>query len=145
MNKAKKLLDYLLSSPLSLKRDDVLIVLTDGKAVSYPSASNPHFSMHYNANVLIQDYTGSADALLFIVLKWLQTAQPDHREDALQFETDMLDHQRADITLKISLQEVIKVSEDSAGIQLNHVDDPSLEPVTIPGTLQELYANGELL
>jgi len=145
MNKAKKLLDHLLASPLSLNRDDVMLVITNGNALSFASAENLHFKMRYEANLLISNDSGNADALLFILLQWLDANQPDHAEDAIKFEVDMLDHQRADVTINITLEEVVKVSQTATGISLTHIDDPRMEPVIIPVTLDKIYGNGVLL
>ena len=131
MNKAQSLLNTLIACPLPLKREDVMLIISKGTAVSYVSSDNDNFSMSYDATLVITDYAGSADALMFIILQWMAQHQPTHESDAFQFEADIISHTAVDITINIPLTETIKVTISEAGIELNPVDDPSMEPFWI--------------
>jgi len=144
MNKAQKLLNHLLASPLPLKRDDVMVLISNGKAFSYVSSANDNFSMQYEAVLVITDYAGNADALLFIILQWLAQHQPDHDPEAFSFQADIIDHNSVDITIKIPLSEVVKVTVVPEGISLNHIEDPSLEPHWLNAPAWQLFINDVL-
>jgi len=144
MNKAQKLLDHILSSPLKIQRDDVMLMISGGKAMSYVSSANSNFRMQYQADLIITDYAGNADALLFIVLQWLAVNQPDHKEDAFSFQADIINHHSVDIVIKINLDELVVVTVTPAGISLTHPQDPSLEPCWLNGPAWILYINNVL-
>lgn len=144
MNKAQKLLDHILLSPLQLKRDDVMLLISNGKAVSYVSSENNNFSMKYEMVLVITDYAGNADALQFIILQWMAINQPDHDADAFSFEADIINHNSVDLTIKISLDEVIKVTITPTGISLAHIQDPSLEPFWLNSPQWQLFINDVL-
>lgn len=144
MNKAQKLLEHLLASPLKLKSEDVMLLISNGQAISYVSSANDHFSMKYEAVLVITDYAGPADALQFVILQWLSIHQPDHPPEAFSFQADIINHKSVDLTIKIALDEVVKVSIAPEGISLTHIADPDLEPVWLNAPEWQLFINDVL-
>lgn len=127
MNKAQTLLNHLLSSPLKLKPNNVLLSVANCQVLSSVGDSNQHFEFNYDADLWVMNFTGNADVLSFFILNWLDNAQPHRKETAFTMASDMLDSKKADIHIRIPLTETIKVKVDATGTSLIHVDEPSIE------------------
>lgn len=90
MKKLASLRNHLLSSSLKIQADDLLTFTEQGSVISYQSEANQHFELRYSANIIITDYSGDAAEIMYMVLQWLKQNQPYHKEDAIQFEVDIL-------------------------------------------------------
>ena len=132
MKKLESLREHLLSSPLQLQADDLLTFAEQGKVISFQGEDNQHFELRYSANIIITDYSGDADQIACLVLQWLKQHQPHHKEDAIEFEADILSQSAVDLSLKIDLSEIIKVRVEEEGIYLKSCAEPNLAEILLP-------------
>lgn len=143
MNKAQTLREHLLASPLKLRGTDVLLSVTDCKVLSSVGHDNRHFEMSYTADLILLNFSGAADVLAFVLLSWLETAQPYRQDEAFTLEADVLDHKKADIHIKIPLTETVKVEFAPDGVRLWHTDEPGIEQ-RLSAADWKLFVNDEL-
>ena len=140
MKKLDSLRGYLLSSPLQLQADDLLTFVERGKVISYRGEDNQHFELRYSANIIITDYGGDADQIAYLVLQWLARHQPNHKEDAIEFEADILSQSAVDLSLKIELSELIKVRVENEGVYLKSCAEPDLAEILLPKQAWDMTA-----
>ena len=147
MNKLISLRDHLLGIPgeINIEPDDLLTFADSGQILSNASGTNKHFVFKYKANIIVTNFIGQVDQLSFWVLQWMKVNQPEHPEEAIQFEADILNDKSADLSLTIDLNETVKVETTEEGIVLHHVDEPSIEPELLDAQEWTLSANGEEL
>lgn len=140
MNKLESLRAHLLAIPGELKidPDDLLTFADQGTVYSAAQGTNPHFELRYKANIIVQNFSGRADRLMFWLLQWLAVNQPDHAPDAVEFQADLLNHKSADLSISVDLTETVRVEQTADGIKLHHCD-PSIPPDTLPANPWTLY------
>lgn len=144
MNKLTSLSAHILSNPdLLILPADLLTFASGMKILSSASGTNEHFEFKYTGNIIITNYSGQLDQLAYWLLLWLKVNQPDHAEEAVNFDADILNDVTGDISLTINLSETIKVEQTVDGILLHHVDEPSIDPVLLTAPQWTLYANNE--
>jgi len=143
MHKLGSLRTHLLNAPLRLQEENLLTFVDKGKVTSYPGGSNQHFELHYQAHIIISEYTGAADKIMFLILQWMDQNNLTWSNEAFNFGADILDHEKVDIEISIDLTETIKVEQAEEGIYLHHCTEPSIEPVLIPATDWTLFINDE--
>jgi hypothetical protein len=126
MRKLRALREYLLEAPLGLSADKLLTFAEAGTVTSHRGhqAQNQNFLVGYTAHIIVTDYTGDEEQLLYLVTSWLHREQPGAKDDALSFHLDVIDHQRVDISLKVTLVETVTVTQDPAGTWLTPARDP---------------------
>lgn len=144
MNKLTSLRAHILSIPgeINIEPDDLLTFADSGLIVADASGTNEHYEFRYKANIIISNYSGPADKLAFWVLQWMKVNQPEHNQEAIQFEADILNEDSVDLSLTIDLNETVKVESTVDGILLHHVDEPSIEPELLTAAEWTLLANG---
>jgi hypothetical protein len=147
MNKLAALRAHLLAIPgeIKIEPDDLLTFADSGQVIANASGTHEHYELRYKGNIIITNYSGRADMLAYWLLQWLKVNQPEHPDEALQFDADILNDDSVDLSLTIDLNETIKVEQTVDGIVLHHVDEPSIEPVLLPATEWTLFANGDEL
>ena len=145
MNKLASLRAHLLGVPgdNNIEPDDLLTFADSGIIKSNANGTNQHFVFEYKANVIIKNYSGKVDQLAYWLLQWMKVNQPDHPEEAVIFEADILNDDSADLSLTIDINETVKAEETEEGLVLNHVDEPSIEPELLDVQEWTLLANGE--
>ncbi|MCW8965191.1 MAG: phage tail protein [Candidatus Pacearchaeota archaeon] len=144
MKKLQLIRDHLLSGPIKIEPDNLLTYADKGKVKAHAQGTNSHFEFEYNANIIIENFSGQADQITYWVLLWLNQHQPNHGENAFDFQADILNDKNVDLAITLALTETIKVSTDVNGdIVLHHADDPTLEPVLLPATDWTLYVNDD--
>lgn len=134
MHKLSKLREHLLASALSLDAEKLHTFAHKGKVKSYPGAGSHNFEWQYPAQIIIDDFAGNPDHVVFIILQWLKRNQPNTGECPISFDADLLDDNRSDFALYIELSEVIAVTESDQGYSLNMMQEPYLEcdePLTL--------------
>lgn len=139
MNKLALLRQHLIDSPLQLKESNLDIYATKGGVRSANGEHNQDFELQYTANILLRNYPADPDALVYLILRWLEQYQPNHDENPIQFEADILDRRSADIYLAIPLTETITATAVDGGVELTHQDDPNVATVYIDATSWQLY------
>lgn len=148
MKKLATLREFFLNNIQELKRDpDSLLVFAEkGKIVSTlgPSLS---FEYRYQAELILTDYNGHADTIMVPLLVWVRLNQPDllmptdTEQNGIQFEAEILNHDTADISIKLDLSERVVVTVVDGIRTITHVDEPPLPDLTGP-TGWDMYAGG---
>lgn len=132
------------------KHPDKLHLFIDKGAIATKPGASLSFEYRYTLNLIVTDYTESADTLIVPLLVWLSTnqpdliADPDRRYKAIAFEADIIDHETVDLSLTLELSERIVVRAVIGGWECEHFDEPPLPD--LGGTSGwESYMNGELI
>jgi hypothetical protein len=132
MKKLEQLRQYLLDAPLGLHVENLLTFATGGQVVAFAGSSNDNFELKYQANIIITDYAGAADQIAYLVLAWRKQNQPAYAGNAFDFEADIIDHEKVDLSIKLDLSEVIKVRKEAEGIYLSSNAEPLLDETLLP-------------
>ncbi len=132
MQKIADLRQALLESGLNIQPEDLTVRVKTGTVRSHyehpDQATNQNLRLEYSAEVLIVEYHGSPAAACWMVARWLHNAQPGHKPDALKFEADILDDERADLLITVSgLTDIYHVRNAADGIHMDvctptHID-----------------------
>jgi hypothetical protein len=152
MRKANELREYLTRHNrfLSENPDRLHVFVEQGSIVSTASRNLSH-EYRFTLTIVVTDYAGPTDAIMLPLLAWIRIKQPellankDRRENAISFDVELLNHDTADVEIKLPLTErvVVRTSPDGGALVVEHVDEPAdpetpteLEEmeITIPGT-----------
>ena len=112
--------EHILNSPLKIKPEDLLTFANDGQITSHQGDVNDHFSISYDAKIIVTDYTGSADTLFYIVLQWLKANNANHSTTPIRFNADIINHKTSDVEIIVNLEENVGANPVEGGIQLVH-------------------------
>lgn len=123
MKKLQAARDYLLTSPLGIEGDQLLTFAEEGSVTRHRGDGPPSFSIAYTAHLIVTDFAGAPADLLFVASEWVALAVPNAPPDALKFVVDILDHRKADVSLKIDLVDVVKATATEAGTALDGQPD----------------------
>lgn len=131
MEKAKSLRAYLENAiPWIKQNPDKLIVLIPSGSISTTGTGTISFEGQFTLELIFIEYPHNADTVFIPILSWLRTGQPDllennHRmEEAIRFEAEFIDHSKVDISIKLKLDERVKVTESTGGITVEHMAEP---------------------
>ncbi|MDI5893082.1 phage tail protein [Halomonas rhizosphaerae] len=124
MKKLHSLRAYLLERIPGLKRnpDRLLTFIEDGSIEFHCGA---HLSHQYRVpvRVVLTDHAGELDTVIIPLLQWLSRYQPDLvPEEAVSFQAELLDNQRWDLAIDVTLTErvVALVDCDAGTIHVDH-------------------------
>lgn len=98
---------------------DALLVFADNGAIVSTNGPAKAFEYRYTAHLILTDFTGDADALMFALLSWVSTNQRELlendtlRANAIAFEVDALNNESCDISIKLALTEAVAVALDA--------------------------------
>ncbi|EPG6645815.1 phage tail protein [Pseudomonas aeruginosa] len=152
MNKPNSLRAHLLEAvPELSKNPDRLLVFIDNGSIRSTVAHGLSFEYSYTLNVILTDFAGHPDAVAIPLLAWVLVnqhellANQEKGKTAIQFEADVLDNSKVDLSIKLPLTERVIVKKQEGGaLVVTHPDEPQLEPFLEAGNWQ-LYAEGMLL
>lgn len=152
MNKPNSLRAHLLEAVAELsKNPDRLLVFIDNGSIRSTVAHGLSFEYSYTLNVILTDFAGHPDAVAIPLLAWVLVnqhellANQEKGKTAIQFEADVLDNSKVDLSIKLPLTERVVVKKQEGGaLVVTHPDEPQMEPFLEAGTWQ-LYAKGEVL
>jgi hypothetical protein len=130
---------HILNSPLKIKADNLLTFANDGQITSHQGDLNGHFSIRYDAKIIVTDYTDHADMLFFIVLQWLAANNANHATTPIRFNADIIDHKTADVELILTLEENVGANLVEGGMQLVHNGVKPIDICPLSATNWELY------
>lgn len=134
MRKANELREYLTRHNEFLSTNpDRLHVFVDDGSVHCTGTGNLSHEYRYTLTIVVTDYAGQADTIMLPLLAWLRVKQPellinpDRRANAIQFDVELLNHESADIEIKLPLTERVVVKPSGAGgaLMAEHVDEPT--------------------
>ncbi|MGM0912775.1 MAG: phage tail protein [Pseudomonadota bacterium] len=124
MKKLHSLRAYLLERIPDLKRnpDRLLTFIEDGSIEFHRGA---HLSHQYRVpvRIVLTDHAGELDTVIIPLLQWLSRYQPDLvPEEAATFQAELLDNQRWDLAIDVTLTErvVALVDCDAGTIHVDH-------------------------
>ncbi len=137
MRKLQSARDALLASPLGIKAKNLLTFAEKGSVVSPRGDRNGNFLVSYTGNLIVTDYTGEPQDLLFVLLAWLQDECPNAKEDAIAFHVDIIDHKKADVSLAVDLSDLIRVRSDETG----HWLEPQPDADALRVDMRTLYSD----
>jgi len=148
VRKPVKLRDWLLASVRDIKRNpEKLQIFIDRGNLQARLQDSLHFEYQYTLNLIVTDFAVSADHLMVPLLAWVNINQPEMEPDAIQFEADIIAHDKIDLSLTMPLTERVLVTQGEDGnYTTNHPAEPVPEwNLPDPEVLLQLYGNGELL
>lgn len=124
MIKLQSLRQHLLASVPELKRnpEQLLTFVNDG-TIKFSRGTTLSHEYRFDAQLIIQDYTGSPDTVMIPLLQWLNTYEPNLVEDeAVQIEAEILNNTHWDFALTVRLTErvVAKVDCETGSINAHH-------------------------
>jgi hypothetical protein len=146
MNKPESLRTHLLATVAELKHNaDRLLIFIDNGKIRCTAASSLSFEYSFDLQVILTDFAGHPDSVMLPLLGWLSVNQAELLEnlnktaDGIQFEADILDNSKVDLSLTLPLTERVIVGKDADGnTTLRHAGEPQrvaafLDPDWIPG------------
>lgn len=122
MNKPDSLKAHLLATVAELKHnpDRLLIFINNGK-IRCTAAQTLSFEYSFDLQVILTDFAGHPDSVMLPLLGWLSFHQSELLEnlskasDGIQFEADILDNSKVDMSLTLPLTERVVVGKDDQG------------------------------
>lgn len=146
MLKLQKLIDHLTAAPLGISADAISVWTETGNVHSLPVTNNGQYALSYQANIYLPAYAAYPLPLFLLLCDWLAKNETSHPEDALSWESDILDKHRVDLVISVKLTENIRLEQTPDGVHIRSVDDPDMNPVPLPSGAWETFtsANGGL-
>ncbi|WP_448724272.1 phage tail protein [Pseudomonas farris] len=146
MNKPESLRAHLLATLPELQHSpDRLLIFIDNGKVRCTAAASLSFEYSFDLQIILTDFAGHPDSVMLPVLGWVSVHQSELLEnlnkaaDGIQFEADILDNSKVDLSLTLPLTERVVVGKDDQGnTTIRHPDEPQrpaafLDPNWIPG------------
>jgi P2 phage tail completion protein R (GpR). len=131
MNKPDSLRQHLLDAiPDLAKNPSQLLVFIDDGNVRCTATHGLSFEYSYTLNLIFTDYAGHLDAIAVPLLAWLRVNQNEllanleKGKQAIQFEADILDNTRVDLSITLPLTERIIAKETEGNIDVTHAPEP---------------------
>lgn len=134
MRKAIELREYLSRHNCFLSENpDRLHVFVDQGNIHCTGTRSLSHEYRFTLTIVVTNYAGTPDAIMLPLLAWLRIKQPDilankdRRENAISFDVELLDHDSADLEIKIPLTErvIVRDAPDGKGMIAIHADEPS--------------------
>ena len=145
MNKPESLRAHLLSTVAELKHNpDRLLIFIDNGKIRCTAAASLSFEYSFDLQVILTDFAGHPDTVMLPLLGWISVNQSELLEnlnksaDGIQFEADLMDNSKVDLSLTLPLTERVVVENDaSGGTTIRHTSEPQREtpyfdPVWVP-------------
>ncbi|AZY53261.1 phage tail protein [Bordetella avium] len=133
MRKATELREYLTRHNrfLSENPDRLHIFVEQGNIVCTGTRSLSH-EYRFTLIIVVTDYAGPPDALMLPLLAWIRIKQPEllanptRRDNAISFDVELLNHESADIEIKVPLTErvIVRKATEGEGMIAEHADEP---------------------
>ncbi|KAE9526071.1 phage tail protein [Testudinibacter aquarius] len=116
---------------LKTNPDKLLMFVEDGQIVG-TGAQSASFEYRYWLTIILTDFAYPLDVLIVPIMDFVRRNQPEIvenpslREKSIQFTTEQLNHDTADIEIKIRLTEAVRVAEQDGVNLINHLAEPPL-------------------
>lgn len=146
MNKPENLRTHLLATVADFKHDpDRLLIFLDNGKVRCTSAASLSFEYSFDLQIILTDFASHPDSVILPILGWLSVNQPELLDNldkvmkGIQFEADILDKDKVDLSLTLPLTERVIVGRDDEGnVTVKHAGEPQrvagyLDPNWVPG------------
>ena len=148
MNKPESLRAHLLATVAEFKHNpDRLLIFIDNGKVRCTAAHTLSFEYSFDLQIILTEFAGHPDSVILPILGWLSVHQSellenlDRVKDGIQFEADILDKNKVDLSLTLPLTERVVVGTDDQGnTTVKHPNEPQyvagyLDPNWKPGAL----------
>lgn len=115
---------YLAQNPESL------LVFVDTGAVQVTLAKGLSFEYSYKLNIILTDFAGDIDVLMVALLDWIRVNQSEILanlelgKNAVQFEADILDNGKVDLSIVLPLTERVIVKRDGNRLDMSYPPEP---------------------
>lgn len=146
MNKPESLRSHLLATVAEFKHNpDRLLIFIDNGKVRCTAAHTLSFEYSFDLQIILTEFAGHPDSVILPILGWLSVNQSELLEnlekvkDGIQFEADILDKNKVDLSITLPLTERVVVGEDGQGnTTVKHPNEPQyvagyLDPNWKPG------------
>ena len=146
MNKPESLRAHLLATVADFKHDpDRLLIFIDNGKVRCTAAHTLSFEYSFDLQIILTEFAGHPDSVMLPILGWLSVHQTDLLENldkvknGIQFEADILDKHKVDLSITLALTERVVVGKDEQGLTtVRHPNEPQyvasyLDPNWKPG------------
>ncbi|WP_421865111.1 phage tail protein [Motiliproteus sp.] len=129
MNKPNQLKAHLLASVRALRDNpEQLSVFIDNGNLATRLRAGLSFEYQYQLNLVFTDWSQHPNVVLVPLLAWLKVHQSELDEKAVQFEAEILDKDKIDLSITVPLTERVIVTTDSGGnYHTEHAAEPELE------------------
>ena len=147
MNKPESLRTHLLATIGELKHNpDRLLIFIDNGKIRCTAAASLSFEYSFDLQIILTDFAGHPDSVMLPVLGWLKVNQADLLEnlnksaEGIQFEADILDNSKVNLSVTLSLTERVIVGMNADGMTtIHHPGEPQrtaafVDPAWIPGS-----------
>lgn len=139
MKKPADLRAHLERSVACLKAEpDKLSVYIERGAIASRIGGGMSFEYRYDLVLVVTDFADHADTLMIPILAWIAVNQtdlmqhPERIEQAIKFQAELIDHDKADIEITIALTEAVVVVERDGTYTATHIAPPALADLTGP-------------
>jgi len=146
MNKPESLRAHLLATVAEFKHNpDRLLIFIDNGKVRCTAAHTLSFEYSFDLQIILTEFAGHPDSVILPILGWLSVNQSelldnlDKVKDGIQFEADILDKNKVDLSITLPLTERVVVGEyDEGTTTVKHPNEPQyvagyLDPNWKPG------------
>lgn len=146
MNKHESLRAHLLATVADFKHDpDRLLIFIDNGKVRCTAANTLSFEYSFDLQIILTGFAGHPDSVFLPILGWLSVNQSellenlDKVKNGIQFEADILDKDKVDLSITLALTERVVVGKDDQGnTTVKHPNEPKyvagyLDPNWKPG------------
>ncbi|OOG53329.1 phage tail protein [Rhodanobacter sp. C03] len=135
MKKPASLRAALVAALPDLARDpERLLVFIDAGSLQSTYAPGLSFETTYTLNLIVTDFAGDPLVVWLAILIWLRVNQlelldnVDKRQTGVQFEADIIDHDKVDLSIKLQLSERVIVRDLGNGkLDITIADEPQPE------------------
>ncbi len=147
MKKAAELRQYLTARvPELAKNPDKLIVYIPKGSIAC-SAGSLSFQWAYDLELTVTEFTGNPDQLVVPLLAWLSLNQPEQfqspetKANLVRIEAEVIDHEKSDVQLTVTLTERVVVTGREDAWQAIHCSEPAPDDLGGP-TPWDMFAQG---
>jgi hypothetical protein len=132
MNKPESLRAHLLATIPELRHSpDRLLIFIDNGKVRCTAAASLSFEYSFDLQIILTDFADHPDSVMLPVLGWVSVHQAELLEnlnkaaEGIQFEADILDNSKVDLSLTLPLTERVVVGKDDRGnTTIRHPGEP---------------------
>lgn len=134
--------------PVLAKHPDKLHLLIDKGTIASRYGKSLSFRYDYTVQIVITDFAESTDVLVVPLLIWIAEHQPNLLLDpeqvnkVLQFEAELLNHDKVDLGITLPLSERVIVNPAGSGFSCEHLGEPPLPDLSGPRNWA-IYLKGE--
>jgi hypothetical protein len=145
MNKHESLRAHLLATVDEFKLDPSrLLIFIDNGKVRCTAAASLSFEYSFDLQIILTEFAGHPDSVILPILGWLSVNQSellenlDKVKNGIQFEADIIDTSKVDLSLTLPLTERVIVGKDDQGnTTVKHAGEPQrvadyLDPNWVP-------------